>query len=269
MRHGLYFLPAGELSDPRTLIELGIAAEEHGWDGLFLWDHILRPTGQPQDLADVWVALSAVATVTSRIRLGPMVTPTARRRPQILARQAITLDHLSLGRLIVGLGLGVDTGGELSKFGEVTDPVARGDALDEAAELLASWWSGERASVNSSHYRIDDVELLPRPLQRPRIPMWFAARGNAARPVRRAARYDGVFAIEIDRDGLRRVVRLVAEARGHLDGFDVAVHATPGEDLSAWEEDGATWAMWSFPPGESSRGVRARIEAGPSMRGPT
>ena len=205
MRHGLYFLPAGELSDPRTLIDLGVAAEERGWDGFFLWDHILRPDRQPQDLADAWIALSAVATVTSRILLGPMVTPTVRRRPQILAREAITLDHLSLGRLIVGLGLGVDTGGELSKFGEMRDPVARGDALDEAAELLANWWSGERADMHSSHYQIDDVALLPRPLQRPRIPMWFAARGNAARPVRRAARYDGVFAIEIDRDGLRRV----------------------------------------------------------------
>jgi len=213
MRHGLYFLPAGELSDPRTLIDLGVAAEEHGWDGFFLWDHILRPTGQPQDLADVWVALSAVATMTSRIRLGPMVTPTARRRPQILAREAITLDHLSVGRLIVGLGLGVDTAGELSKFGEVTDPIVRGDALDEAAQLLASWWSGQTANIDSTHYRVDDVALLPRPLQRPRIPMWFAARGSALRPARRAARYDGVFAIEMDRDGLRRVIRVIVEER--------------------------------------------------------
>jgi alkanesulfonate monooxygenase SsuD/methylene tetrahydromethanopterin reductase-like flavin-dependent oxidoreductase (luciferase family) len=264
MRHGLYFLPGGELSDPRTLIALGTAAEEHGWDGFFLWDHILRPSGQPQDLADVWVALSAVATMTSRILLGPMVTPTVRRRPQILAREAITLDHLSAGRLVVGLGLGVDTSGELSKFGEMTDPVARGDALDEAAELLASWWSGRRADMNSSHYRIDDVALLPRPVQRPRIPMWFAARGSATRPVRRAARYDGVFAIEIDREGLRRMIRVVAEERGRLDGFEVAVQASPGEDLAAWEADGATWAMWSFPPGETASGVRARIEAGPS-----
>jgi hypothetical protein len=81
--------------------------------------------------------------------------------------------------------------------------------------------------------------------------------------VRRAARYDGVFAIEIDRAGLRRVIRLVAEERGHLDGFDVAVSAVPGLDLAGWEADGATWAMWSFPPGTSASGVRARIEAGP------
>jgi alkanesulfonate monooxygenase SsuD/methylene tetrahydromethanopterin reductase-like flavin-dependent oxidoreductase (luciferase family) len=265
VRHGLYFLPAGELSDPRTLIDLGVAAEEHGWDGFFLWDHILRPTGQPQDLADVFVALSAVATMTSRIRLGPMVTPTARRRPQILAREAITLDHLSAGRLIVGLGLGVDTAGELSKFGEVTDPVVRGDALDEAAQLLASWWSGQSAVMSGSHYLVDDVALLPRPLQRPRIPMWFAARGSAIRPVRRAARYDGIFAIEIDRDGLRKVIRLVVKERGYLDGFEVAVPVVPGMDLPAWEGDGATWAMWSFPPGERASAVRARIEAGPSL----
>jgi alkanesulfonate monooxygenase SsuD/methylene tetrahydromethanopterin reductase-like flavin-dependent oxidoreductase (luciferase family) len=265
MRHGLYFLPGGELCDPRTLIELGVAAEANGWDGFFLWDHILRPTGQPQDLADVWVALAAVATSTSRILLGPMVTPTARRRPQILAREAITLDHLSLGRLIVGLGLGVDTSGELSKFGEVTDPVSRGDALDEAAEMLAKWWSGQRVELDSHHYRIDGVALLPRPIQQPRIPMWFATRGSATRPVRRAARYDGVFAIEIDRDGLQRVVRLVKETRGHLDDFDVAVHATPGVDLSEWEGDGATWAMWSFPPGVGASELRARIETGPSM----
>jgi alkanesulfonate monooxygenase SsuD/methylene tetrahydromethanopterin reductase-like flavin-dependent oxidoreductase (luciferase family) len=267
MRHGLYFLPAGELSDPRTLIELGVAAEEHGWDGFFLWDHILRPASDPQDIADVWVALSAVATMTSRILLGPMVTPTARRRPQVVARQAITLDHLSTGRVIAGLGLGVDTGGELTKFGEITDPVLRGDALDEAAQLLASWWSGERANLNGTHYRIDDVALLPRPLQRPRIPMWFAARGGAARPVRRAARYDGIFAIEIDSDGLRVVIQRVAEARGHLDGFDVAVPVVRAMDLAAWESEGATWAMWSFRPGVAASAVRARIRSGPSMDG--
>jgi alkanesulfonate monooxygenase SsuD/methylene tetrahydromethanopterin reductase-like flavin-dependent oxidoreductase (luciferase family) len=209
------------------------------------------------------VQLAAVATVTTRIRLGPMVTPVVRRRPQKLAREAVTLDHLSRGRLTLGLGLGVDTSGELSRFGEVVDPRRRGDILDEGADLLVQLWSGEPVTHRGDAFLADDVTFLPRPVQSPSIPIWMAARGDAVRPVRRAARYDGLFPIEVDADGLGRMVDVVVAERGSLDGFDIAVLAHPGVDLPAMEARGATWAMWSFLPGEPAAEVAEFIAAGP------
>lgn len=252
MRHALFLPPFGPLADPRVLMDVAQAAEARGWDGLFVWDHVLRPPDEPQEIADPWVALAAVATVTTTMRLGPMVTPIVRRRPQKLARETATLDHLSRGRLTLGLGLGVDTSGELSRFGELVDPKQRGDALDEGIDLLVRFWSGEVVRHERAHFVADDVRLLPRPVQRPRIPLWIAARGDARRPVRRAAHYDGLFPIEVDVDGLGRMLDVVDEERGGLEGFDVAVLAHRGVDLPAMEARGATWALWSFLPGEDA-----------------
>ena len=263
LRHALYLPPFEELADPHVMIDLARAAEDHGWDGLFLWDHVLRPPDESSAIADVWVQLAAVAAVTTTIRLGPMVTPIVRRRPQKLVREAVTLDHLSRGRLTLGLGLGVDTSGELSRFGEVVDPRRRGDILDEGADLLVRLWSGEAVTHRGDAFLADGVTFLPRPVQSPSIPIWMAARGDAVRPVRRAARYDGLFPIEVDADGLARMVEVVVAERGSLDGFDIAVLAHPGVDLPAMEARGATWAMWSFLPGEPAAEVARFIAAGP------
>jgi alkanesulfonate monooxygenase SsuD/methylene tetrahydromethanopterin reductase-like flavin-dependent oxidoreductase (luciferase family) len=212
----------------------------------------------------VWVQLAAVAMATERIRIGPMVTPIVRRRPQKLAREAVTLDHLSRGRLTLGLGLGVDTGGELTSFGELVDAKARGDALDEGAALLRELWSGDEVHHRGTHFTADGVRFLPRPVQSPSIPIWMAARGSARRPVRRAAGYDGLFPIEVDADGLGRMLDVVAAERGSLDGFDVAVLAHPGVDLPAMEALGATWAMWSFLPGETVAEILPFVLRGPA-----
>lgn len=263
MRHALFLPPFGELADPSVLVDIAIAAEASGWDGLFLWDHVLRPASEPSAIADTWVALAALAAATSRIRLGPMVTPIVRRRPQKLARETVTIDHLSGGRLTLGLGLGVDSGRELSAFGEVVDAKARGAVLDEGADLLVRLWSGEVVHHAGPHFQADGVQFLPTPVQQPRIPVWFAARGDARRPVRRAARYDGLFPIEVDLDGFRRMLDVVVEERGDLDGFDVSVLAHPGVDVPAFAAAGATWAMWSFLPGEPAADVLADAAAGP------
>jgi alkanesulfonate monooxygenase SsuD/methylene tetrahydromethanopterin reductase-like flavin-dependent oxidoreductase (luciferase family) len=244
-------------------MEIAERAEAAGWDGLFLWDHILRPPTEPQEIADVWIALAAIATASTTLRIGPMVTPTARRRPQKLVREAITLDRLSAGRVTLGLGLGVDTSGELSRFGEMTDAAERGNALDEAATLIAGLLSGERVQHRGTYFMADDVQFLPPPIQNPRIPMWFAARGESRRPVRRAARYDGLFAIEVDTDGLRRMIDVVDEERGDHEGFDIAVVAREDTDLPEWEEIGATWAMWSFRPGAPMDDIWQRVDDGP------
>src|SRR3984885_13287202 len=113
---GLFLAPFDELSDPLVLVDLAVAAEAGGWDGVFLWDHIVhRPPVRA--VSDPWVALSAIAAPTERLRLGPMVTPLSRRRVQKLARETVTLDRLSRGRLILGVGLGSDNAGELEPFG--------------------------------------------------------------------------------------------------------------------------------------------------------
>jgi alkanesulfonate monooxygenase SsuD/methylene tetrahydromethanopterin reductase-like flavin-dependent oxidoreductase (luciferase family) len=263
VKHALFLPPFGELADPRVVRDLAVAAEEQGWDGLFLWDHVLRPPDEVREIADVWVTLAAVASATTSLRIGPMVTPLVRRRVQKVAREVVTLDLLSSGRLTVGLGLGVDTGGELSKFGELTDERTRGDLLDEGAHLLDALMSGEEVSHRGTHFTVDGVRFLPRPLQQPRVPLWFATRGAAIRPVRRAARYDGIFPIEIDGEGLSRVIDLVVAERGSLEDFDVAVAVGSGADVDDLERRGATWAMWDFGPGEPAARIAARITGGP------
>jgi hypothetical protein len=273
MRHGV-FLPAfNELSDPGRVISLAVLAEEQGWDGFFLWDHVLRRPEQAADVADPWIVLAGVACATSRLRLGTMVTPIVRRRPQVLARQVVTLDHLSSGRVILGLGLGVDSTGELSRFGEVVDPVERGEMLDEGAELLARLMAGEYVEHRGRYFTADGVCFLPKPVQRPRVPMWFGAEGGRtrssdrpgppARPVRRAAAYEGLFLIDAGRAELERAVEMIAQDRGSIDGFDIAVLATDELPPAEAASFGATWAMLSIRPEMSFDQVQSLVAAGP------
>ena len=249
MKHALTLPPFGELANPTRLVEHAVAAEEAGWDAVFLWDHVLRRADDPQETADPWVAMAAVAVATTHIRIGPMVTPITRRRPIKLAREATTLDHLSEGRLTLGLGLGVDTTRELSAFGEITDPKVRGQRLDEGVELLCALWTGEQVDFHGEHFTADGVTALPKPYQQPRIPLWFAARGAAKKPVRRAARFDGVFPIEVDEPGLAAMLDVVRAERGDLRGFDVMV--APNADLKYdnLAEHGVTWVSASLAPG--------------------
>ena len=115
-------------------------AEQAGWDGFFLWDHVIAGVEGVPTL-DVWVALTAMAMTTSRIRLGATVTPLPRRRPWKLARETVTLDHLSNGRLTLGVGLGVPE--EYETFGEDSDNKVRAAKLDEGLEILTGLWSGK------------------------------------------------------------------------------------------------------------------------------
>ncbi len=231
VRHAVYLAPFDHLADPRVMVDLAVAAEQAGWDGFFLWDHVLRPE-PTREIADVWIQLTAIAMRTEWLVIGPLVTPLIRRRLSTLARQTVTLDHLSRGRLVFGVGLGVDSGRELSAFGEVTDPVLRGDITDEAVEALHLLWSGERVNYHGEHVHIDDVQFLPTPFQRTRIPTWFAARGDAVRPARRAGRHgDGIYPIEVDRTQLGRMMDVVrAERGGTLAGFDVALREMDSPD---------------------------------------
>lgn len=229
---------------------------------MFLWDHVLRPD-PPMAIADPWVALAAMAVATERIRIGPMITPLVRRRPQKLAREITSLDQLSAGRLTLGLGLGVDTGRELSGFGELVDERQRGDLLDEGLALLIDMWSGERVDHHGEHFFADGVVLLPRPIQDPHPPIWMAARTSAPRPLRRAAGQAGLFAIEVGADQLNGMLEIIRAERGTLDDFDVATVRHEGIDAAAYERAGVTWWMTDVVPGVSAAEVAALIAAAP------
>jgi len=242
--------PFDELADPRVLAELAAAAEERGWDGFFLWDHIVhRPPVQA--VADPWIALAAVAAATSRIRIGPMVTPVSRRRVHKLARETVTLDLLSDGRLIFGAGLGYDVSREFTPFGEVEDARERAKLLDAGLEELAGYWAGE---------------FQPAPVQQPRIPVWIAGEWPNRRPLRRALRWDGYVPISVpDPDAMAELVTQIRAARpADADqGFDVAAYLPPGEDTAPWALAGATWTLTDLGSHPGLARVREVIAAGP------
>lgn len=268
MRNALYFPPFGTFAEPDCTVEVAVASEAAGWDGIFLWDHIWRDPEYAADVADVWVVLAAVAAATSTIRLGPAVVPLARRRPQKVARETVTLDRLSHGRLTVGIGLGVDSAGELTRFGEVTDDRARGDVLDEALLVLRALWSGEPVDHRGDRFVVDHVAFRPVAVQQPSIPLWGAARGDARRPVRRAAALDGLFPVDADLGQLDAMLALVQEVRGSLDGYDVAFEATSAAHAAECAAHGVTWCLWDPERGDraaSLADVLAFVSAGPPV----
>jgi alkanesulfonate monooxygenase SsuD/methylene tetrahydromethanopterin reductase-like flavin-dependent oxidoreductase (luciferase family) len=248
VKHGISVPNFGEFFDPRVVAELAQQAEQAGWDGFFSWDHIL-PWGE-SPVADPWVTLAAVATATERIKIGPMVTPLARRRPWKVAREAVTLDHLSGGRLIMGVGLGFPPDREFGTFGEPTGDRERAEKLDEALAILDGMWSGEPFEFEGKHFQVGRETYLPRPLQQPRIPIWVAGMWPGRAPFQRAARWDGVFPIDASTGGaafspedLRKVVALISELRGDLDSFDVVAPLMQGRRAGEYAGAGATWLI--------------------------
>ena len=264
MRCALFLPPFDELSDPRLVARLAADAEEHGWDGFFVWDHITY-RDPVRLLADPWITLAAVASATSRIRLGPMVTPLPRRRPVKVARETATLDVLSEGRLVLGVGIGGDRSREFSATGEQTEDKVRGAMLDEALEVLAAAWSGEPVHHRGEPYVVDDLQVLPTPVQRPGPPVWVALRYGNAGPLRRAARHDGAFPIEIESpDQLADVGQQIAGLRGDdARPFDLVVGGPPGTDPRPYADAGATWWTVSFPLSTTEADVRAVLRDGP------
>jgi alkanesulfonate monooxygenase SsuD/methylene tetrahydromethanopterin reductase-like flavin-dependent oxidoreductase (luciferase family) len=264
VRSGLTLPIFDGLADPLVLADLAVAAEAAGWDGVFVWDHVVY-RAPVRAATDPWIATAAMAMRTERIQLGSMVTPLARRRPHIVARQAVALDHLSGGRVVLGVGLGLDrSGGELSRFGEELDDRRRAAMLDEALAVLGALLSGEPVDHRGEHYTAAGVQFLPTPV-RGRLPIWVAARWPHRRPMRRAARHDGLFVIDVQPADLPAAIAEVERARpGGLDGYEVVVEAPPASDPRPWEDAGATWWLASPSPfGLDVDAVRAVVEAGP------
>jgi len=270
MHHAVFLPIFGELAEPGLVAELAAEAEAAGWDGVFVWDHITyRPP--VTDVADPWVTLAAIACATTRVAIGPLVTPLARRRPAKLARETVSIDRLSGGRLVFGAGLGGDGSREFDGLGDEADPRARARLLDEGLDLLLALWSGEPVDHHGEAYTVDGLAFRPPPVQQPRIPVWVAARYPNRIPVRRAARYDGLFPIDLDTPAqLAELMAVVDDHRppgtGH---FDVAVVAPPGGRPADFEEAGATWWLQGFDQFTlTAAEVRAAIAAGPRLSGP-
>lgn len=262
----------GDTADPRTTADLARAAEVAGWDGFFVWDHINAAFEPGMPLADPWMLLTAVGLATERIRIGTMVTPVARRRPWVLARQTVTLDRLTDGRLTLGVGLGHPPDLEFAAFGEESDDRRRADKLDESLELLVALWAGDEVDHDGEHFRVRGVRFAPTPVQRPRPPIWVAQMWPHRRPLRRAARWDGVVPMHETNmvpspDQVAEVVAIVRSHRVDDSPFDVCVPVILDGDGGRTQQlvrdlvtAGATWLQvgaWSLD------GLRSVIAAGP------
>jgi alkanesulfonate monooxygenase SsuD/methylene tetrahydromethanopterin reductase-like flavin-dependent oxidoreductase (luciferase family) len=269
-----------DYGDVRTVAALAADAEAAGWDGFFVWDHLAFVKAWKLRIADPWMLLAGVAMATERLRLGPMVTPLARRRPWKVARETVTLDRLSGGRLVLGVGLGEPPEDEYGTFGEPTDPVVRAAMLDEGLEVLTRLWSGETVSFQGRHYQVDQVAFQPTPVQQPRIPIWVAGAWPRPGPLRRAARFDGSFPLKVDRQGelvrldaddLRELLAIVRAHREHTGPFDVMLGGTTPDDPTAARdvieplvEAGMTWWSETIDPRQGDLETwRRRVRQGP------
>lgn len=263
MKHGLFLPPFGSFGNPAALVELAVGAEATGWEGFFLWDHVLHRVDGPY--VDAWIALAAIAARTERIRIGPIVTPVPRRRPWKLAREAVGVDHLSNGRLVLGVGIGTDHSREFTAFGEPGDDRTHAELLDEGLEIITRLWSGETVHYRGRHLTVDGVRFLPRPLQHPRIPIWCGAHWPHRRPLRRAARYDGV--VPIGDLSPPAVAALVGEITAHRTSdtdFDVAIPSwTASAPAAAYGPVGATWWLEAFQPETPLQTAHAVVQRGP------
>jgi alkanesulfonate monooxygenase SsuD/methylene tetrahydromethanopterin reductase-like flavin-dependent oxidoreductase (luciferase family) len=273
MKYG-FVLPSG---DARTAADFAFEAEQAGWDGFFVWEPVWG--------IDAWVSLTAAAMRTQRIRLGTLLTPVSRMRPWKLASEAVTLDHLSNGRVILSVGLGaVDTG--FSEFGEVVDRKTRAELLDEGLDILTGLWRGQPFHYEGKHYHIKETNFFPPPppVQQPRIPIWVVGAWPRAKSMARALRYDGLLPNVIGDDGKIREMKpddvramrdYVSANRTESTPFDIVAEGrTPGDDRAAaisivrpWADAGATWwieALWPTPVQPTDPdGIQHRLRRGP------
>ena len=247
MRYGIYVPSFGSYGDPAVLRDLAVAAEDAGWHGFFMWD-LIGPLEYEPPVADPWVALAAVAQATSTIYIGPMVVPLPRRRPSKLALEASTLQSLSGGRAILGLGTGV--GWDYTRYGESAKRSELAARLDEGALLLQALLSGEPVEHHGPYYQASGVRFPP-----VEVPVWTSGFWPRKGPVRGAQGADGLFPqIRDEADDFRlptpselRAIRAdFLQAGGRADG-DIAIWspsdagAPAAERAEVYEQAGVTW----------------------------
>jgi alkanesulfonate monooxygenase SsuD/methylene tetrahydromethanopterin reductase-like flavin-dependent oxidoreductase (luciferase family) len=277
MRYGLSLPNHGDYGDIHRIVELAVLAEEAGWDGFYLWDHISR--GNAQQI-DPWIAMSVIASNTNKMRLGMLVTPITRRRPWKVAREIVTLDHLSNGRMVLGVGLGDFRGKEFKNFAEVVNQHQRGEMLDEGLDIITGLQSGDEFTYSGKHYKVGNSVFNPKPIQQPRVPVWVAGKWPNKKPFRRAARWDGVVPIPrarnikqyITSDEAREIMDYIQQYRTTDTPFDFCVSGVlPAKKLSEdraivapYEQAGVTWWIEFVYSGTGSvKKNTERIKFGP------
>ena len=282
MRYG-FVVPGG--NDFRGLAELAYEAEQSGWDGVFVPDCIcIDPTLDAQAPGfDPWLLLTAMAMRTERIRLGTMLTPLSRRRPWKVARETMTLDRLSNGRLVLPVGLGALDDKGFAAVGEATERKTRAEMLDEALAIITGLWSGQPFSFSGQHYHLDEMTFIPTPVQQPRIPIWVAGLWPRMKSMRRVLQWDGLLPNKLDADGspaaispddIREMKAYIEQNRIAQTPFDIITEGdTSDKDPEAaaaiirpFAEAGATWwleAMWGSPHQADVDFLRKRVEQGP------
>jgi alkanesulfonate monooxygenase SsuD/methylene tetrahydromethanopterin reductase-like flavin-dependent oxidoreductase (luciferase family) len=281
MRHAVHVPNLGPYGDADLLVSLAVEAEEAGWDGFFVWDHVLHRRLETEAVVSPWVVLGACAVRTGRIRLGAMITPLSRRRPWNVARETVTLDRLSNGRVVFGAGLGSPRDAEFEAFGEEADDRRRAQRLDEGLEILAGLWSGEWFAHGGEHYALDEMRFVPPPVQE-RIPVWIGGNWPNRRPFQRAARWDGVVPEKVGGElptpeDVIDILGYINEQRAAagvdptrtfdctIGGFTDGPGAAGAETTRAYAEAGATWWMERFHPARGTvEDARRRIAAGPA-----
>jgi alkanesulfonate monooxygenase SsuD/methylene tetrahydromethanopterin reductase-like flavin-dependent oxidoreductase (luciferase family) len=281
MRYALSLGNGGPAADPRTMVELAALAEDSGWDAVFLEDYIVYQGKVGTPTFDPWIILAAMATATRRVLLGPMVTPLPRRRPWKLAMEAVSLDHLSGGRVVLGIGAGDTAEASFVAAGEPRERRVAAEMLDEGLEILPALLAGEEVSHQGKHYRIDGLRLTPGPPRQRRIPTWIGGdwlvRGVRRRLVRwgdGSCLYRGTPGTEgsgtVTAQDVRDLLALVERERGSADGFDVCVGGQERRPDSDQERDlvrsaaaaGATWWQEWVAPAELGP-TREAIRRGP------
>jgi len=275
MRYGISISPAGPGGDPASMAELAAAAEKAGWDGIFLEDYIVYQGQVGTPTYDPWVTMAAMTVATSRVRLGTSVTPLPRRRPWQLASEAVTLDHLSQGRLILGVGSGDTQDPGFTATGEPLRRAIRAELLDESLEIVTRLWTGEPVTFRGRHFKLDDLRMSPQPVQQPRIPVWIGGQWTLSGVRARVTRWDGSCAYKGPtdqewQDMTAADVRDIRAAVGDRPGFDIAIGGRQRD--ADWDRErehvrtiasaGATWWVEWVKPGDRQATIDA-VRRGP------
>jgi alkanesulfonate monooxygenase SsuD/methylene tetrahydromethanopterin reductase-like flavin-dependent oxidoreductase (luciferase family) len=285
MKFAIYVPIFGPFGDARTLIDMARDAEQTGWDGFFIWDQI---TGFGADnVVDTEVALTAIAMSTTKMRLGVLITPLARRRPAKYAREMLSIDHISNGRLICGVGVG-NSKEEFADLGDGEDAKTRAEMVEEALQVITGLWTQTPFNFEGKYYHVEDAKFLPKPIQQPRIPIWMGGTWPLKAPMRRAAQWDGVFPLWSEQtadhpmppEEFVKLIDFIKSERKSDAPFDVAHGGhSPADPAQAaamvrpYADVGVTWWMetidpWTFggdAPAETwpVEAMRERITQGP------
>ena len=280
LRYALELPDGGECGDARFLADLAVRAEAAGWDAVLFEDYICYQGNATEPTCDVWPVLGAVAVRTSRILIGTDVTPLPRLRPWRVAREAAAIDQLSGGRMILGVGLG-DAGeafgsdASFTRFGEPIDLRVRAEMADEALAIIDGLWQGTPFHFDGRHYRVDEVTFLPRPVQRPRIPIWVGGGYPLRGPTNRALRWDGSLLYKAPSHGSDETgmspddVRDLRRRAGDR-GFTIAVGGRPRRDdvdaerrlMASLDEAGADWWVEWIAPSDPAA-MEGAVDRGP------